>query len=353
MLSEHNLPIPEQDYRNLDYPSYSMLASIAKHGIDVMTGIKSMSFNLKFGSLVDDLCFEPTLVAGKYHQGKAAKPPTPNIKKIVDQLVIDIKPPGSKNPFVTPKPPSTKISLFKPQILHACRKLKLYKSYTDEKVIESVKKQGRVYFKDLIESKDKVFINKEMWDRAIVTAHTLKTHPFSKKYFQAEAGIELFYQFKFVTKVNGRATKGMLDCVRVDHNRKIIYPVDLKTGELPVDQFDHIMLMHKYYIQAGLYREALIYMKNSDETISDYTVAPFEFLYISKENVYKPLVWVVPEELHQATLVGFTDVYGLKHTGIHELLDQYYDCKEAKHCLYTRKDTINKGRIMLDNIVRK
>lgn len=353
MLSEHNLPIPEKDYRDLDYPSYSMLASISKHGIDIMTGVKNLSFNLKFGSLVDDLCFEPTLVEGKYHEGKLAKPPTPNVRKIIDQLVVNIQPAGTNNPFVTVKPPSSNISKWRGEILRICAQQKVYKSYTDDKTFETVKKQGRVYFRDMLESKGKIFINKDMWEKAHITANTLVTHPFSRKYFIHKPGYELFYQFKFVTKVDGRATKGMLDCVRVDHNRKIIYPVDLKTGEAPVDQFDQVMLMHKYYIQAALYREALIYIVSQDPEISDYTVAPFEFLYISKENIWKPLVWVVPEELHQAALEGFTDVYGSKHVGVHELLDQYYDCKDGRHCTYTKRDTVNKGRIMLDNIIRK
>jgi hypothetical protein len=188
-----------------------------------------------------------------------------------------------------------------------------------------------------------------MWDKAMETSMTLATHQFSKSYFEAEEGIELFYQYKFVTAVRGRRTKGMLDILKVDHKNKIIYPVDLKTGEMPVSKFPEIMLMYGYYIQAALYREAMMSIVESDPDLEGYTVAPFEFLYISKENPNKPLVYVVPERMHNASMVGFTDRYGTKHKGIIPLLKEYYDCKEGMFCQYTEEEYAQDGKIPFDD----
>jgi len=354
MIGDHNLPIQEKAYRDLEYPSYSMLASIAKHGVDVMLGEKNMSFNLIFGSLVDDMCFEPGIVQGKYYEGLIAKSPSGNPKVMVDELIRRLESNMTKNPFVKPKLPSTNLADYKAELKGIAKANNFYKSYNDEKMMAAVLKAGKLYFKGKLESKGKIFVNKAMWDKAVITAYTLKTHPFSRKYFdRSPAHIEIFYQYKFIVKVEGEMTKGMLDCVLVDHKAKIIYPVDLKTGEAPVEHFDQVMLTHKYYIQAALYRSALQNIVKEDPDLNGYTIAEFEFLYISKENETKPLIWVVPEELHEASMNGFFDVYGFAHKGVKELLKYYYDCKRGNHCIYDRELTRDKGRIMLDNIVRR
>ena len=88
-IQDHNLDLAEQQYRDLDLPSYSMLASIDKQGVDVVGGVKQ-NFNLKFGSLVDMMCFEPHRVDEVFYQASSVKPPTLNVKKICDLLLYDI-----------------------------------------------------------------------------------------------------------------------------------------------------------------------------------------------------------------------------------------------------------------------
>lgn len=353
MLQDHNLKVKEHIYRDIDLPSYSMLASISKHGLDVMTGVKNQSFNLKFGSLVDDLCFEPQRVKDKYYQGKAPKPPTANVKKILDLLIEKLKPSKAHNPFLKVKQPSHLLSDHISELMKCVSELGVYKSYTDQKIFDTIDKQGGLYFKDKIKSSGKMMITKEMWDRAQIAAHTLKNHPFSKKCFEQRSGVDLFYQFKFRQHVFGYETKGMLDCVIVDHNLQTIYPIDLKTGELPVNDFPFVMLNHKYYIQAGLYRQAIINMVGNDRDLKAYTVAPFEFLYISKENLGKPMIFIVPEELHEGALTGFTDTYGVQHLGVETLLEMYYGCKADNNCIYTEQEILEGGRVLMNNIMRK
>ena len=358
MIGDHNLQIPEQEYRDLALPSYSMLSGISKGGIDIMTGVKNNIFTLKFGSLVDDMCFDTTKVKSKYHLAGALKSPTPNVKGIVDKVIVSVLAGENENSSfnIVKKKKMNSLSTvalnlgnYGDKIILAAKVNNVYQSYSIEKVIETVTKAGQAYFEDALTSRGKILIKKEMWDKAMETSMTLATHPFSKSYFEVEPGIELFYQYKFITEVRGRKTKGMLDILKVDHNQKIIYPVDLKTGEMPVSKFPEIMLMYGYYIQAALYREAIINIVESDPDLADYTVAPFEFLYISKENPNKPLVYVVPERMHNASMVGFTDRYGTKHKGIMPLLKEYYDCKKGMFCQYTEKEYDQDGKIPFDD----
>jgi len=358
MIGDHNLQIAEQQYRDLELPSYSLLSGISKGGIDIMSGVKNNVFTLKFGSLVDDMCFDTAKVKIKYHLAGALKSPTPNVKGIVDQVIATVLAGENESSSfnIVKKKKMNSLSTvaldlknYGDTIMTAAKLNNVYQSYAREKVIETVSSAGQAYFQDALTSRGKILIKKEMWDKAMETSMTLATHQFSKSYFENESGIELFYQYKFITEVRGKKTKGMLDILKVDHNKKVIYPVDLKTGEMPVSKFPEIMLMYGYYIQAALYREAIMNIVNSDPDLSGYTVAPFEFLYISKENPNKPLVYVVPERMHIASMNGFTDRYGTKHKGVMILLKEYYDCKEGMFCQYTEEEYEQDGKIPFDD----
>lgn len=360
MIQDHNIKIPEQEYRDLDIPSYSMLSAISKQGIDIVEGVKVGHFNLIFGSLVDDMCFEPLILKDKYYAGVAPKSPTPNIKKILDKVLSDIIGNegddyeqegllGKKKQMIV----SSDIEMYKSEIIRAAIDLKLYPKYTTDKVEKTVCKGGAEYFEDNILARGKQLVKPEMWAKAFQTAETLITHPFSSKYFDHDQkGIEIIYQYKFVTKVYGKKVKGMLDCVLIDHNSKIIYPVDLKTGEAPAECFDEVILLHKYYLQGALYRAALMNIVKNDPDLKGYGVAEFEFLYISKLNPYKPLIWIMTEKFHSQAFNGFVDRYGFKHKGVYELIDEYYACKEGRYCQYTEEQYDNEGRIMLDDLVK-
>lgn len=359
MINDHNLQIPEQEYRDLELPSYSMLASISKHGVDVVNGVKSVGFVLKFGSLVDDMCFDTTVLKTKYFAGAAPKNPTKNVKDILDALLDTITAPvgsnnvtqgilgrGKKGQIITDN-----IDDYKQQVCDIATSLGVYKNYSIDKTMEAVKK-GEDYFKDKLNARGKILIKPEMWQRAYETAQTLITHTFSSKYFDHTVeGVEIIYQYKFLAEVNGVKCKGMLDCVLIDHNEKKIYPVDLKTGESPAEKFNEVILLHKYYIQGALYKEALRNIVANDPDLEGYSVEEFEFLYISKLNPYKPVVWVMPESLHCNAMNGFTDVYGYKHRGVTDLLEDYYNCKDGRYCEYLQEVYENEGRIMLEGIV--
>jgi hypothetical protein len=349
------LDIPEPEYREIPLPSYSMLAGIAKQGVDVVKG-ERVGFSLKFGSLVDDKCFEPSRVKQRYYQGVAVKPPTATTKKIIDNVMAGIKGPFGERiekPNIfggidIQEAVTTDLKDYIKQCRFRANELKSYEKYDDTKFKDTMLK-GEEYFKDRLESRGKMLITPVMWKLAMTTAKTLKTHPFSKKCFEKKPGIELLYQPKFIAKVFGKEVKGMLDCVIVDHNEGRIYPVDLKTGEEGVESFDQVILLHKYYVQGALYRQALINLVKASVDFKDYKVMEFEFLYISKLNPYKPLIYVMNDNLHNKALQdGFIDRFGYKHKPVKSLMDDYFGCIDHEHCTYTEEVSKNKGRVMLD-----
>ena len=343
MIEDHNLDITEQEYRDLAIPSYSLLSSISKQGIDVLGGAKTNMFQLKFGSLVDDICFEPSVVANKYYRGAPVTITSGNPKKIMD-LILSKCDAGSE----------AELNYYDTEIVAAARKRGVYAKYDDTKVLNTILiDKNENYFRDKINSIGKVHVKDEMYEMAIEAATTLKTNDYTNIYFQDDdSELQTFYQFKTVQKVYGHRVKCMLDCLVVDHKNKVLYPVDLKTGESPADMFDEVFLLHKYYLQGGLYRQALVEIVKKDPDLKGYRVASFDFVYLSKMNVYKPLVFNMPLSLHKASWNGFTDRFGFEHKGLNELLKLYEDWTEG-YSMYTKEQNSNRGRVIMNNLIKE
>lgn len=355
-IQDHNLKMSESDYRDLELPSYSMLAAISKQGLDVVGGVKQ-SFNLKFGSLVDMMCFEPHLVSDNFYRGSAVKSPTTNVKNICDLILQSFdKKINETQKIISPlgrrksKKVTNSLSDYTKEILTYALALKVYKSYSDDKTIKTVVDAGSDYFKDRMTSRGKTLIKPEMWKHAEHTALTLKTHPYTAKYFATGIdGVEIIYQYKFDTEVNGHRCKGMLDCLVVNHKAKLIFPVDLKTGESPCKDFPILYTMHRYYIQGALYREALKSIVSNDFELSGYEVKCFEFVYISKLNPNRPMRFLADESMHELAMKGFVDRYGFEYQGVNELLEHYYYSVQNNKADYTRQEDLYLGQVIMSS----
>ena len=352
MIEDHNLSMSEREYRDLEIPSYSMLSSISKQGLDVVGGVKQ-SFNLKFGSLVDCMCFEPDRLDELFTRGSSAKPPTQNVRVICDAILnIILKPNDYKKDgdFIR-KYAKTNVTLsaYSAQIIAAAKALKVYTSYNDTRILSTVVAAGSEYFEDKIKSNGKTLIKDDMWNHAAATANTLLSHPFTAKFFaKGLKDVQIFYQYKFDTIVNGKRVKGMLDCLVVNHKYKLIIPVDLKTGESPCKEFPLLYTTHRYYIQGALYREALRSIVDNDFELHGYAVKEFEFVYISKLNPNRPMRFLVSEDMHELALNGFTDRHGVEYQGVYELMDLYYYSKENDNADYTQDQIDNEGLVLMD-----
>lgn len=357
-INDHNLKLTEQQYRDLELPSYSMLSAIEKDGVDVIKG-ERVNLNLKFGSLVDVMCFEPHRVKDLFYKSSVLKAPTSTHKKVVDNIIESLTSKSKVSSTIQRKTTSglkkksakisSDLSKYKSEIINGCIATGILKSLSDENKFKRILGTSADYFQDKIQAHGKTLIKPEMWALAIEVVKTLQTHFFTAKYFAINVkGVEIIYQYKFDTKVNGRRCKGMLDCLIINHDLKLIIPVDLKTGEIPAKDFPRSYTGYRYYIQGALYREALKTIVSEDFELMGYIVKPFEFVYISKLNPYKPLVFVVDETMHQAALNGFKDAHGYNFKGVYSLLEDYYGCVEDGYCNYVKEELDLKGRIVID-----
>jgi hypothetical protein len=149
----------------------------------------------------------------------------------------------------------------------------------------------------------------------------------------------LIYQMKLLAKVNGIEIKCMLDAIEIDHDRKVITPIDIKTGAMGKSDFASFFyqayLKYNYYIQAGLYRKILLEYFKNHPIYYDYEVGNFMFIYsttnpktsLLEENLF---IHTIDQKMYLDSFKGFAyeenGKPGIK-VGIGELLKFYKDNK--------------------------
>jgi hypothetical protein len=146
------------------------------------------------------------------------------------------------------------------------------------------------YIQALVESDGKIILDSETHEKVLTAVATLKTNKFSKKYlFEKDDTFEVIYQLPIVFKYKDRLMKAMLDNVVIDHEKKVVYPVDLKTMGEWAENFPYNVSKYRYDLQAEIYTLAITAWVN--EHHPGYEIQLFRFIVVSKNNVEKVLIF--------------------------------------------------------------
>jgi hypothetical protein len=198
----------------------------------------------------------------------------------------------------------------------------------------------RSYIELLTTHKDQIIVSTDLFNEATLVAQTFSTHPWTKALFidektQKRNNVEVLYQFKIKYVYEGVQCKSKFDILVVNHNNKVITPVDIKTGsDLPRHFIKTAIFKYKYCYQECLYTEGLkVFIKNIEE-LKDYTVGDFRFAYVSRLRPAYPIIAKVGELLHNVikTIGISTDLYELP--ALDEIMDSIHiymkDVEEGK-----------------------
>lgn len=314
-MIELGLNISEKEYRQLNYPSYSLLSGISKNGSSAMYGIRediADKDGIIIGSLVDTILTDGGL--------------PPNL------IIVDKKPTGK--PLGIIKILANRTDLLDPEILSAKNNklieeelngFKYYESSTFRFRLNKLK-QYKKYAKALEDPTAFVASSYQVFEaKQLVNSINLKySHLFDEN---------TLMQTKLIGECRGIKMKCMLDFIVIDHVNKIIKPYDLKTGIGPhYNFFEGGFLGWNYYLQASLYQSIL--KQEAAKLYPDYTVDVFRFLYCGRKDKL-PIIYTVSPKWHDAGYNGFT-YNGVKYPGIHELVDDYLYYEQHPNALYRR-----------------
>lgn len=286
-MFENKLTIKE--YRALNKIHYSQLSALAFSPRFVLSEEKDFSDGLKFGSLIDCLVTHP------------------------EDFINDFK------VLSTQKPTGQMLEFCDTLFKNKCSKEEAYmlvgfKRDKIEKVFERFENEGKEYYNELLESEGKITITLEEYTNALVIKEKIINGLFTKQYFNSKN--EIYYQ---VPLVIGNL-KCLFDMIVINHEYKIVFPIDLKTTTGSVYNFKQDFIRWHYYLQASLYQYCLMTYLN--QISCNYTLNNFRFIVASNNPNSIPLIYTTTKEDLNIGRFGTKTRYGTKIKGFEELIDE-------------------------------
>lgn len=227
-----------------------------------------------------------------------------------------------------------------------------YKGKLRDKIFEDFEKNGLDYFDTLCDSIGKTVVDTSLVDKALYVGNKMKNDEFTKHIFNESSDMEYFTHVPIVWKywINDEENvvcKSELDIIKVDHKRKMIFPMDLKTT-YDNESFDYMYIKNGYYLQNAFYFRA-VESWAEEKGWGDYKIMPMAFVVgDTSANNRRPLVYQT--DVHDMTngLAGF-NLRGNHYRGIDELISEINWC-ESMNIWDCSRDSYDKGGQMKLNI---
>lgn len=168
-----------------------------------------------------------------------------------------------------------------------------WKPETRAKVI---KEKGSEYYNLLFVAGDRCILDTKTYQDVCNAVRALKESESTKFYFAEDNpfdDIERFYQLKFKGEFDGITYRNMADLIIVNHKKKQVKPVDLKTSSHAEWDFYKSFVDWRYDIQARLYWAIIRQNMDKDEYFKDFKLLDYDFIVVNRRTL-TPLVWTCP-----------------------------------------------------------
>lgn len=202
-------------------------------------------------------------------------------------------------------------------IIRACVANEFQNRYKDEAKIKAVYK-NEDYFNELCLSNGKQIITTDDYEQISRIVDSFQTSQWGNLFddtFIDDSNTDIYFQLPIYSLLNGVKVRGLLDVVIVDHDKKTILNIDLKTMAYPVNTFHWSAKKFRYDFQISFYHELLRHWITVNPTLKDYTILNPEFLVESTTAVNGAVKFVTSDEFLTIGKEGRKDIYG--YTYIH------------------------------------
>ena len=321
-LSSISLDITEPEYRQLPELSYSTLSTYETLGFTGLDHLfdKKESASLTLGSAVDAI-----ITGGPQEFSKLF-------------VVMDIPSMGEKEGKIVKylfdfycgqyasmeEIPATYILSAANQFSYGAD------NWKPETKVKKLTDAGSAWYAAKIQVGDKTILSYNDFEDVKNCVRALKESPATAGYFADNdefSPIRRYYQLKFKAVLDGVGYRNMADLLIVDYEKKIIYPIDLKTSIGCTEwDFEQNFLKWHYYIQARLYWRIIRANMDKDSYFKDFSLENYKFIIVNPKTL-TPLVWEFPLTKEIGSLV---DDKGNEIRDPYEIgkeLRSYLDCK--------------------------
>lgn len=302
LLKDISWNVEEPVYRADNALSYSTIAKFARGGFNKLDSLfeRVDTPSLTFGSAVDALStggqeeFNNNFLVADF--------------PIVSDSVLKIV----KAAFENYKDEYVNLSdIPNEKIIELTELLSYQLNWKPETRAKVIKEQGNDYYSLMYIAGDKKIIDTNTKNLVDMAVDALKTSESTKHYF---ADNNVFnnrfvreYQLKFKATLEGVDYRCMSDLLLIDHEKKIVYPIDLKTSSHYEWDFFESFIQWRYDIQARLYWRIIRHNMDKDPIYKDYALDDYRFIVVNKKTL-TPLVWLFEDTKAAGTLFYGKDI---------------------------------------------
>lgn len=296
-LNSISLPITEPEYRQRPELSYSTLSTYETLGFTGLDHLfdKKESPSLLLGSLVD------TALTGGEDGFKS-------LYTVLDINVTDSGIDICKSLVNLCLPFETFEEIPESIVSDTAKSVGFWQNDKwDKKRYSEVLKTGNVAeYYNALRSSDKTIISCDTYQTALAMVRALRESPATAGYFADNdelSPIRRYYQLKFAANFEGVGYRNMVDLLVVDYEKKVVWPIDLKTSMSTAEwDFEQNFKKWHYYIQARLYWRIIRANMDNDPYFKDFTLKDYRFI-ICNPKTLTPLVWEFPLTKSVGTLI--------------------------------------------------
>lgn len=293
--------INRENYRAYNAINYSQLARLDKNPSSVVEDREVWNDGMAFGDLVDLMLFDASKIEEQYYVSKADRKPSGTAKLLADWILenYDIR-------HVDKNMSGETVLMCHDEWIEVLLSKALDLAKDEVGKSTSFKKYGGLsYLKEQVHSRDKTVVTKELYDKATKAKITLSTHDFTSGYFRnSSRHVDLKFQYPILWDASEWddeikwPSKSLLDILIVNHDKKVLVPVDLKTTSRSARFFESSIIKWRYYLQASYYFHAAEYLTlDEDSEYYGYDVWPFRFIVLDQSNLDTPYVYNCSKEM--------------------------------------------------------
>lgn len=249
----------------------------------------------------------------KFHVSNIQNKPSDTIKSIVNQVYDRVK---------EIYPNIETIQNYNNAILDSCNDHNYQPNWKDSTKVAKVVEAWE-YWEDLKAAEGKQVLSQEENDLISQIVMSIRSNSVTGPYFIPQPNQEILYQYPIYFSYNGVDCRALLDMVIIDHDKKTIQPIDIKTMGDQSIYFPKSLRQRRYDIQAAFYTQALFQWCIDNNRYTDYRILKFKFIVESTTNPGNPLVFTCDEELLKIGNFG-RESFRLKGVSSIKLIDMYY-----------------------------
>lgn len=288
--------VDEPIYRGDPALSYSTLARFEREGFSKLDSLftKVETSSLTFGSAVDALVtggqqeFDNHFIVAEF------PPIKEGVAKMAKELFTRY---SSVHRTIEDIPDNL--------IIEVSEELGFQLNWKPETRARVIKEQASEYYTIMYAALGKTILDTETYNKVDAAVRALKDSEATRFYFAPnnpfDDTIQRFYQLKFKATFEGIDYRIMSDLVIVDHSKKTIQPIDLKTSGHPEWEFYKSFIQWSYSIQARLYWRVIQANIEKYDAFKGYKLLPYLFIVVNK-NTLTPLVWGYGDTCRYGTL---------------------------------------------------